>query len=215
MNRVRYAHRDWIGAPSAPYALWQRLIVVATILALAACAGAQRRPVTLAPATIAAVQPLDISGRISLRQGREGHSGGLRWHFDPPNHDIRVLSPLGQTVARIVEDAKGVTLTTPDSRSVRAKDPDALVEAALGWRLPLKGLQHWVLGLAAPGSTAKTETDEDNHVAKIFQDNWEISYGRYRAVQGTELPGRIVMRRDDIEVRLVVDSWNPVLQSNQ
>jgi outer membrane lipoprotein LolB len=201
--------------PSVARALGQRVPVVAMILALAACAGVQRHRVALAPATIANVQPLDISGRISVRQGREGHSGSVRWYFDPPNHDIRVLSPLGQTVARIVEDAKGVTLTTPDRQSMRAKDPDALVEAALGWRLPLKGLQHWVLGLAAPDSVSKTETDGEQRVAKIFQDDWEISYARYRAVQGTELPGRIVMKRDDIEVRLVVDSWNPVLRSDQ
>lgn len=186
------------------------------ILALSACAAVQQRPsaVTL-PASIASVQPLGISGRISVRQGREGHSGGLRWYFDPPNHDIQLLSPLGQIVARIVEDAKGVTLTTADQQSVRAADPDELIEAALGWRLPLKGLQHWVLGLAAPDSAAKTETDEAQHVARIYQDNWVISYARYRPVQGTELPSRIVMKRDDIEVRLVVDSWDQVLRSER
>jgi outer membrane lipoprotein LolB len=186
---------------------------VCLLLALSACANIQRRiPEVTAPARIEALQPMDIAGRISLRQGKEGHSGGVRWFFDPPRHDIRVLTPLGQTVARIVEDVNGVTLTT-DTESVRARDPDALVERVLGWPLPLKGLQHWVLGLASPASRAQTETDGASRVSRITQDDWEIVYANYRRVQGTQLPGRIVMRRGDIEVRLVVDSWKPVLQS--
>ena len=201
--------------PFSRRVLQQHTIVAALILVLAACAAVQRRPLVIAPPSIAAVQPLDIAGRISVRQGREGHTGSLRWHFDPPNHDIRLLSPLGQTVARVVEDARGVTLTTADKQRLQAKDPDSLVEAALGWRLPLKGLQHWMLGLTAPGSAAKTEKGEDDRIARIFQDNWEISYSRYQLVQGTELPGRIVLKRDDIEVRLIVDSWHPMLRSAQ
>lgn len=189
--------------------------IAVLVLILTACGAVQRRPAAIPPPSIAEVKPLDIAGRISVRQGRDGQTGSLRWHFDPPNHDIRVLSPLGQTVARIVEDAQGVTLTTSDKQRVQAKDPDALVEAALGWRLPLKGLQHWVLGLPAPGSTAKTERGDDNRVARILQDNWEISYARYQLVQGTELPGRIVLKRDNIEVRLFVDSWHPLLRSER
>jgi len=195
--------------------LQQHTIVAALILVLAACAAVQRRPLVVTPPSIAAVQPLDIAGRISVRQGREGHTGSLRWHFDPPNHDLRLLSPLGQTVARVVEDARGVTLTTSDKQRVQANDPDSLIEATLGWRLPLKGLQHWVLGITAPGSAAKTEKGDDDRIARIFQDNWEISYSRYQLVQGTELPGRIVLKRDDIEVRLIVDSWHPMLRSAQ
>jgi outer membrane lipoprotein LolB len=199
------------GAP-----LRRSALVLIVVFGLTSCAAVERRPAAgVVPPSVASVKPLDISGRISVRQGREGHTGALRWYFDPPHHDIRLLSPLGDTVARIVEDAQGVTLTTADRKRLRANDPDELVEAALGWRLPLRGLQHWVLGLAAPDSVAKTETDEEQRVAKIVQDDWEISYGRFRPVQGTELPGRIVMKRDDIEVRLVVDSWSPVLPTKQ
>lgn len=192
---------------------WRALCAVTLLSVLAGCASIERHEAPGAPASLATVKPLDISGRISLRQGREGHAGGVRWFFDPPHHDIRVLSPLGQTMARIVENPQGVTLTTADNQSVRADDPDQLIAAVLGWRLPIRGMQHWVLGQASPDSKAQTETNGDNHVARIRQDNWDISYANYRNIEGTALPGRIVMRRADIEVRFVVDSWKPVLRS--
>jgi outer membrane lipoprotein LolB len=158
-----------------------------------------------------ALKALQLNGRLSIKQGGDAQVGNLRWFHDAPHHEIAVLSPIGSTVANIVQDGDKVSLTMSDKKKYEAADADQLMENVLGWRLPLNGMQYWVLGRAAPPvGNARTELGPDNRVAKLTQQNWRIEYANYRPVGDTELPGRIVMRRDDIEIRFVVDSAVPV-----
>jgi outer membrane lipoprotein LolB len=80
----------------------------------------------------------------------------------------------------------------------------------LGWRLPLDGLRYWVLGVAAPGSAATPQRDADQHLVRLTQQGWRIDYLGYKRVDGTDLPGKIFLQRDEVEVKLVIDAWDAV-----
>lgn len=154
----------------------------------------------------AAPQAFQLNGRIGVRYGEEGFSGNLRWQHGAGDDEILLLSPLGQTVARIERNVAGVVLDVPENHYV-AQDAAELTERVLGWRLPLDGMQYWVTGHAAPDGAASATRDEAMNLVRLSQQEWEIEYRDYRSEGRFVLPSRIVMRNGTLEIRLVVDEW--------
>ncbi len=150
-----------------------------------------------------------LAGRIGVKHDGESFSGSLRWRHDAEGDEIFILSPLGQGVARIVQNAGGVALETAEGRTYHAEDVESLTEEVLGWRLPARGLRYWVTGRTAPGSPAEGAIGSDKLLLHLNQDGWRIDYQGYRTVQGTPLPAKLEMLAQDsrLEVRLVIDNW--------
>lgn len=71
------------------------------------------------------------SGRFTLADG-----GGRT--------ELEIFSPFGQTIARAVSSDGGSVLETADGRRFEAANPEALTEAALGWRMPVQRLPAWL-----------------------------------------------------------------------
>ena len=184
-------------------------------LSLAGCAGLESRRDGRAPIGVPGeavdIKALKLIGRLAVKQGKEGHSGGLQWLHSPPNHVITVYTPIGTTVAKIEQNADGAKLTTSDKEVYQAKDADQLMERVMGWRLPLNGLQYWVLGRPVPDSQADEERGENNRLVHLKQQNWDIQYSDFHALANTELPHRIIMKQDDVVIRFFVDKIVPIL----
>lgn len=190
--------------------------VLAALLTAVVLAGCAELPAPLEGtvagrplAGIDAIKGFNLAGRIAVKYHGQGFSGSLRWSHDARHDDILLLSPLGQGVAHIVRTAEGVTLTAADESVHRAADTEQLTETFLGWRLPLHGLEHWVLGLTAPESLGRVENGTNHRPARLFQDGWQVDYDRYRNQQGIELPGRLQAAwGNTLEIRLVIDRWS-------
>ncbi|KAF0101602.1 MAG: outer-membrane lipoprotein lolB [bacterium] len=149
-----------------------------------------------------------LEGRVSVRAGEENFSGGIAWRRDAASEELLLSTPLGQGVAELRGDARGVTLLDAKGREHRASDAETLVRERLGMALPLRGLTWWVVGHPRPDSPYQAEADADGRIASLVQDQWRIEFSRYQAHGMHALPGKLVARRgDDLEVRLVVDQW--------
>lgn len=187
------------------------LAAAATFL-LSACAELPAPPETsVFPARMVSAEAIGafrLTGRIAVKHDGQGFSGTLRWEHDARRDEVLLQSPLGQGVARIVRDAAGVALTDADGRVYRAATVEALTREVLGWQLPLDGLEHWVLGRAAPESAARRIVGDDGRLARLIQDGWQVDFERYQPVQGAVLPGRLeAAYGNDMAVRLVIDRW--------
>jgi outer membrane lipoprotein LolB len=149
-----------------------------------------------------------LDGRVSVKAGEESFSGGLLWRRDATSEELLLRSPLGQGVAELSGGPAGMELKNAEGRMYYAADADALVRQALGLELPLRGLAWWVVGLPRPEATYHAVPDADGHLGELEQDGWQIMFSRYESRHGQPLPGKLVARRGaDLEVRLVVDSW--------
>ncbi|MHB1291786.1 MAG: lipoprotein insertase outer membrane protein LolB [Sulfuricella sp.] len=149
-----------------------------------------------------------LAGRIGVSHNGGSFSGSLRWSHAAGEDEIFILSPLGQGVARIVSNAAGASLETAEGRSYHAADVESLTEEALGWRLPARGLQYWVMGRPAPDGVAESELDDNKQLRTLRQDGWRVDYQAYRLVQGAWLPGKMEMALDErLRLRLVIDDW--------
>lgn len=151
-------------------------------------------------------EAFSFNGRVAVKQGAQHDKVGVRWVHNSAGDEILLLAPLGQTVARIRRDDTRVTLEASGRRYV-ASDMESLMQQALGWQLPLSGMRYWVVGLPTPDDEPAMEMDGNGQVSVMRQQGWEISYTKYASDQIDALPLRMLMKRERMEVLLVIDEW--------
>lgn len=167
------------------------------LCALAACA-------TLTPERRPA---FDLLGRVAVAYDEGAFSSNIRWRHDARD-EIWLMTPLGQTLAHIVDEPNGATLTAADQRQYRAFSVEQLTRQALGWELPLAQLQYWIDGLPAPGlPVTRRVADDGGRTSILEQHGWRIDYA-YAADGGQ--PRRLEMRKGSAEIRVVVDERRAV-----
>ncbi len=174
---------------------------------LLGCASAPPAPQSVTRPAQAEHAPFVIAGRIAVKHNGERSSATLRWTHSAETDEILLFAPLGQTVARIHRDGHGVVLDTSDKHYV-AQDAEELTQQALGWRLPLSGLQYWVLALPAPVGVYDIERDASGQISVLRQGGWTISYTRYATPAADSLPLRLTLQREELEIQLRIDEWS-------
>lgn len=181
------------------------LPVMVLLAVLAGCAAPTPAPVDVAATPDAGFA---LTGRLGVRFGEESLSGRIAWSHTPGRDHVSLASPLGNTLAIIVRDSGGVSLTDANGQRSVAPDAETLTERALGWRLPLAGLSEWARGRAAPGH-AQGSRDAAGRWLTLIQAGWRIDYS-WEEAQAT-LPRRVFLERlaatPPLEIRMVVDRW--------
>lgn len=191
-----------------------RLTLIAAALSLAGCASL---PAPSAPdyseAHARHLQRLDqisafsLSGRMAVQTEKRGFSGSLRWKHTEEGDHFALYSPLGAQVADIRSTAEGVTLVTQDRKTYTATDAEALLLQTMGWSLPLTGLTDWALGRPAAGAHEVVTLDNRGRLVKLKQDGWDIEYTAYTAVEGADLPGKVLLRSPQLDLKLLIEQW--------
>src|SRR5262249_28590042 len=121
--------------------------------------------------------PFDLLGRILVNYSGQAFSSNVRWLHAADRDEIWLLTPTGQALAYIIQDANGALLTGADQKQYSAVRVEALTRQALGWEFPLTSLQHWVRGVPVPGLEAGvSERDANGRVSALTQDGWHIAY---------------------------------------
>lgn len=193
--------------------MWRASLCAAAMAALvvmvAGCAGLGILEREKLPAGSA--EPFELQGRVYVRFGARAFSGSMRWRHALEVEELWLSGPLGQTAAYIVRDALGATLTTADQQTYRSMSMDALMRDGLGWALPLADLSYYVLGQIPPGvAEATVERDADRRLAHVVRDGWEVTLIPGRRSNSVHHPTRLRMRKDEIEIRLVIDRLEPI-----
>lgn len=148
-----------------------------------------------------------FSGKIRIRTEDSSDSANILWQQQGEQYRIVLSGPLGQVGAIIEGTPYQVTLEMPDHPLYRASTPEALMYEHFGWDLPLSHLFYWVRTLPAPGSDFRAKTNEDQHLAEIRQDGWEIYYDRFHQSYQPVLPGRMKISKGPLRLTLVMNEW--------
>jgi outer membrane lipoprotein LolB len=155
---------------------------------------------------------------VSIKRGLETSSANLRWVHNPEEDEdeILIFEPLGQTIARIHRDVQGATLEA-QGRFYVSQDVESLTQQVLGWTLPLSWLTHWVVGVPAneqptianvPNeNVAEVQRDAKKQITLMRQAGWEVRYTRYAGLAANSLPIRFVMKKDKLEITVLIDEW--------
>jgi outer membrane lipoprotein LolB len=202
-----------------------RLVLFALAM-LGGCAMSPPRPVSVARPADAVSAPFALNGRVSIKQLEERHSAGLHWKHQAQSDEILLLTPLGQTAARVYRDDGHATLDE-GGKHYQDVDVESLMQQVLGWHLPLGGLHYWVLGKADPAVPAQIERDGNGRISVLRQDGWEVRFLHYADREPADiarcgqspgcagddqgansLPTRLQLSHEDMQVQLLIDEWD-------
>jgi outer membrane lipoprotein LolB len=187
-------------------------VIAALLMLLAACAST-RPPVLAVPAGMSWDQRVErlqeqsswtLAGRAAVAVGSQGWQANLNWQQRSLESDLHLSGPLG-VGAQILK-------LTPAGLSINGAPADgaalAQLEDKLGFDLPISRLRYWLLGVPDPAAPDEVVRDSQDCAQQLTQDGWSIAYERYAVDDGNLLPARLVLTRDDVRVRIIVDHWN-------
>lgn len=168
-------------------------------------------PLPIAPiSSREAIIDFSLEARFALKvnlpqQAPQSSGGRLSWVHRNTDNQVLVSSPLGYGIAEIRTTPAISTLRTADGKTRESTDPDALMEAVTGQRLPVTRLPAWLLGRS--GTNATIEQDALGRPARLHEAGWAIEYD-YESESPGALPVRVTLHRDnEIELRLRIEEW--------
>jgi outer membrane lipoprotein LolB len=145
-----------------------------------------------------------MDGRAAVALGTQGWQASMNWHQSGPYAEVHLSGPFGVGAVVLAQSAAGLSLNgTPPSDAVLAQ-----VQDRLGFQPPLDHLRFWLLGVPDPAAPAEVVRNEQDRANKVTQDGWIITYDRYLMAGPDLLPTRVVLSRDAVRVRIVVDHWD-------
>lgn len=153
------------------------------------------------------------NGRMVLHHHSKSWRVGVFWQQDQEEYTISLQAWLGQQLARLQTERDSVVLSRPRQPPVQAASATALLAEVFGWRLPVEGLRHWIVGQAAPLPVSGSRYDRLGRLQWLEQQGWHVDYDEYQHVTGRWLPTRLRLERPDLSVRIVVDHWMIVRES--
>jgi outer membrane lipoprotein LolB len=202
---------------------YSRFFIASTSLALSllmtAC-GSLRPPATsemsaAAVATRSYQQQLQLSGRIQVQYQQndkpQSLPGSFEWLQDKDSTDITLISPLGQTIATISQNAAGANLQQANQPLRSAANLDSLLNETLGWPLPVSGLRDWLQGyILTPDGKHQMLAAQEN--LNLEADGWRIRYVSWQEQDGQVHPKRIDLQRytseaGEVSMRIIIDQW--------
>ncbi|WP_160173736.1 lipoprotein insertase outer membrane protein LolB [Nitrincola sp. A-D6] len=186
------------------------LLACMAVLFLSACSVSPRLPApdTQEQAFIYQMNNWSMDARISISRAERSDNARLSWEQKHADYRIGMTAgPFNQSVA-VMRGRPGqveIQVAGEDDRYT-ARSPEALMQALLGWSLPVSHAVWWIRGLPDPARPHETLTiDSQLH---FLQAGWDIHILRFQEIEpGVRLPSRLRMVHNDLTVNLVISRW--------
>lgn len=133
-------------------------------------------------------------GRISVRQGERSDHLRFRWEHAPDRDVVLLMSPLGQGLAELTRDAAGARLVRGNQATIAADTLPQLAARVVGAPLPLEAMADWLRG-ARPDLSGEA-------------DGWLVAVSDTSTIRQSRLVRVLEARREDVELKLIVDDWD-------
>lgn len=186
---------------------------LAALLALAGCTTVPSLPPVADPdaawrahrARVETLQRFELEARIAVRSPDNGGSGSLSWQQDGEQYRLQAAGPLGRGAVRIEGLGEWVRWRSADGGGEGRALGVAL--PGTGVALPLVPLRYWVRGLPAPAGVPQVTVNESGQLGRLQQDGWQVEFSGYENGPPVALPRRIVLTREEVVIRMVIDQW--------
>jgi len=148
-----------------------------------------------------------ISGRAAIQNGVESWHVNLLWLQQADDYQIRLFGPFGSGQVQLNGNPARVELLTSADERYMASDADQLLYEKTGVRMPVNELRYWLVGKSSPNGHKEARYDRHGRLTLLQQGEWRVQYKSYTLVNGLVLPSKIFAKKDDLDVRLVIDAW--------
>jgi outer membrane lipoprotein LolB len=186
----------------------RRALLLVSCSALAACATVRPLPPSVKwQQRVADLQHAcgwQLDGRTAVALGTQGWQATLSWRQSGMFAEVHLSGPLGIGALVLKQGPDGLSLNgAPPSDAVLSQ-----VQDKLGFDLPLENLHYWLLGVPNPAAAFDLARNDQDRAKTLIQAGWSIAYDRYMPAAGDLLPARLVLSRDDVRVRIIIDHWD-------
>ena len=150
-----------------------------------------------------------MNGRIVVNTGAQAFQGRFRWNQAEDGVELSINNPLGLNVLQVSGPPERLTVRA-GGETWELADPEPELSAMLGWWLPVRSLDDWLLGYADPDFEADQQLSPTRtELRTLDQRLWRLSYESYRLYGDVLLPRRIDLEHGALEMRVIVDGWQP------
>lgn len=194
---------------SATLAASRAIRKAAPLLLIAGCAGAP----SVLEGTNALGRGFLAQGQLAVAGEGQAFSARFRWQQAGEHYDISIWGPLGQNRIRLLGDGERLQIVGPKGAPIAAGPPEAVLQAQLGWRLPLTVLPHWIRGRPAPlGGIWNRQWDAEGRLTAFRQLGWTVHCDGFRDAPSGALPSRVTARRPGYQVRVAISRMSSLAQ---
>lgn len=150
-------------------------------------------------------QNWELEGRVAIRQGQRADSASINWSQQLHQYRIELSGPLGQGGARILGSENAVSLElSGDEHPYLGATPEAVMQQALGWYLPVSQALYWVQGRPDPEQPFTPLSDASG----FHQLGWQIRLRQVtRLSPDLVLPRLLELSHGDLRLRLLIRQW--------
>jgi outer membrane lipoprotein LolB len=160
-----------------------------------------------------ALDSFTLAGRVAVVAGDEGFSAGLRWQQRGARGAIMLEGPFGVGALAIDIEGDALRVTTGRGDRYQGEAARAALEQQLGFELPLEALRYWVRGLPFSIGAEQSLDPAAPRLLQLSEQGWQIDYGEYQGAPFDYQPRRLVARKGDARVRLVIERWGDATAS--
>ena len=146
----------------------------------------------------------ELRGRLGLRGSG---SATINWNQAGDFYRIVLLGPFGSGRVEIEGDRDSAVWRDNSGKFASTDNPEQFLQERLGWALPLDSLRFWIRGLASPEAPIDQFKLESGQLQLLRQSDWLLRFDRYQDVRGLQLPGRLVLEKEDQRLTLVIGNW--------
>jgi outer membrane lipoprotein LolB len=145
-----------------------------------------------------------LDGRAAASIGKQGWQASLAWKQQDSTSELHLTGPLGIGASVVRLSPEGLSIDGAKPREEAA----AILHERLGVDLPLGSLRFWLLGVPDPAEDSTVTRNAQDRAQQWSQSGWTVVIDRYMPVRGDWLPAQLSVVRDDVRVRIAVDSWD-------
>jgi len=158
-----------------------------------------------------------IQGRFSVTYEQSNRpqsvQGRFQWQQQGQRIDIDLMSPLGQTMAKLTITPNSATIQQTGKEIKVADNVAELTEQTLGWSLPVAGMRDWLQGFNRT-TTNQRQIARPNENDQFDTEGWHIQYVSWQQNSVSDYPKRIDVTRTSpqlhqLSLRIIIDQWEP------
>jgi outer membrane lipoprotein LolB len=158
---------------------------------------------------VAQLHHFEVQGKIGIRKDHRGMAGNFHLRQQEKAYQLTLSGPLSSGSIQLIGNEKETTLTNSNGEIYRARTPEKLIANELGWTIPVSGLCYWLRGLPAPGKQkGAIVLNNSGQVTELRQNDWIIYYENYKKQQGIDLPYKLRLYRQSMQVKLIIRRWD-------
>jgi outer membrane lipoprotein LolB len=100
-----------------------------------------------------------------------------------------------------------VMLETASGKKFVANSLEQLFVQQTGLNLPVSDLYFWIRGLPVPNLPMQKQFDPYGRLSLLTQQDWQIQFLRYTHANQLDLPNKIFIKNQHINLKLVITTW--------